>query len=95
MTQTANARTAPSHHLDHVELLMLDSAVARLTETYCATRTLTASQREVLAEYGQDVGTSLADLQGPAREFAEQLAALVRTVLTASAPNRTFATAAA
>lgn len=94
MTQ-AKARTAPSHHLDHVELLMLDSAVARLTETYCATRTLTPAQRELLAEYGDDVSAFLADLHGPAREFGEQLAALVRTVLAATAGHRTFATAAA
>jgi hypothetical protein len=95
MTQAANARTAPSHHLDHLELLMLDSAVARLTETYCATRALTALQREVLAEYGNDVRNFIADHEGPAREFAQQLAALVRTVLAASAQHRKFATAAA
>lgn len=73
-----------THHLDHVELLMLDEAVARVSERFFISGALNASERAVLEEYGEDIDHLVSDLGGPARDFAEHLAALVDTVLDAS-----------
>jgi len=81
MPQTVNAPTPITHHLDHPELLLLDGAVTRVTERYVVTRRLSESEIAVLQEYGEDVTHMLPDLFGPARDFAEQIAALARTVL--------------
>jgi hypothetical protein len=80
----AAARIPTTHHMDHVELLMLDQAVARVSERFFITGALNASQRAVLEEYGEDVDHLIDDLRGPARDFAEQLAELVDTVLDGS-----------
>jgi hypothetical protein len=85
MHDTAVAPANRTSHLDHTELLLLDGAVTRLTESFVTTRTLSAAQRQILEEYGEDVSQLLPNLFGPARDFAEQLAALVRTVLTSTA----------
>jgi hypothetical protein len=81
----AAARIPATHHVDHVQLLMLDEAVARVTERFFISGALNASQRAVLEEYGEDVDHLLNDLRGPARDFAEHLGALVDTVLDAAA----------
>jgi hypothetical protein len=74
--ETSN-RTSP---LDHTELLLLDGAVARVTESFVMTHNLTKSQRAILEEYGEDVQLLMPRLFGPARDFAEQIGELVRTV---------------
>jgi hypothetical protein len=84
MPKTLTAPAQITHHLDHTELLLLDGAVTRVTENFVTTRTLSASQRAILAEYGDDVSRLMPNLLGPARDFAEQLASLVRTVLDAT-----------
>jgi len=81
----AAVRIPTTHPMDHVELSMLDEAVVRVTEQFFITGALNASQRAVLQEYGEDVDHLLNDLRGPARDFAEQLAELVDTVLDAAA----------
>lgn len=81
----AGSRTAASHHLDHAELLLLDSAVSRIVERYIATRMLTAWQRTLLEDYRANVDVLVMTLAGPARDYAEQLADLTRTVLEADA----------
>jgi hypothetical protein len=83
-TDTSN-RTSP---LDHTELLLLDGAVARVTESFVMTHNLTTSQREILEEYGEDVKLLMPTLFGPARDFAEQIGELVRTVLASAAGVR-------
>jgi hypothetical protein len=84
MLQTSTTPAQATHHIDHTELLLLDGAVTRMTESFVTTRTLSPSQRAILEEYGDDVRQLLPNLFGPARDFAEQLAALVRTVLDAT-----------
>jgi hypothetical protein len=69
-----------SHHLDHLELLLLDTAVTRLTEHYITTHTLSTSQRDALVEYTTDLGTLIDTLVGPARDYAEHVLELARTV---------------
>lgn len=85
MDHTAVARSRPvaSHHLDHPELLLLDNAVVRLAEHYIVKQTLTASQRGALCEYRTDLDALLEELEGPARDYAEQVVALAQTVLEA------------
>jgi hypothetical protein len=78
-------RTSP---LDHTELLLLDGAVARVTESFVTTHKLTNSQRAILEEYGEDVKLLTPRLFGPARDFAEQIGELVRTVLASAAGVR-------
>jgi hypothetical protein len=97
MDQTAVARSRPvaSHHLDHPELLLLDNAVVRLAEHYIVMQTLTASQRDALCEYRTDLDALLEELEGPARDFAEQVVALAQTVLDAEANCPTTDTAEA
>jgi hypothetical protein len=87
MDQTAVASPRPvvTHHLDHAELLLLDNAIARLAERYIANGTLTATQRGVLGEYRSDLAALATDLAGPAREYADQVMALARTVLDSQA----------
>lgn len=82
--ETTN-RTSP---LDHTELLLLDGAVARVTESFVMTHKLTKSQRAILEEYGEDVKLLMPSLFGPARDFAEQIGELVRTVLVSAAGVR-------
>lgn len=91
MDHTAVARSRPvaSHHLDHPELLLLDNAVVRLAEYYIVKQTLTPSQRSALCEYRTDLDALLEKLGGPAREYAEQVVALARTVLEAEADSST------
>jgi hypothetical protein len=93
MDQTVVARSGPvaSHHLDHPELLLLDNAVVRLAEHYIAKQTLTASQRGALCEYRTDLDALLKELEGPAREYAEQVVALAQTVLDGEADLPTVA----
>jgi hypothetical protein len=69
-----------SHHLDHLELLLLDTAVTRLAEHYITSHTLTTSQREALVEYTTDLGTLIDTLVGPARDYAEHVLELAQTV---------------
>jgi hypothetical protein len=97
MNQTAVARSrpVPSHHLDHPELLLLDNAVVRLAEHYIVKQTLTASQRDALCEYRNDLDVLLEELEGPARDFAQQVVALAQTVLEAQADASTTDGAAA
>jgi hypothetical protein len=71
--------------MDHVELLMLDEAVARVTDRFFISGALDASERAVLEEYAEDVDHLVNDLRGPARDFAEQLGMLLDTVLGAAA----------
>jgi hypothetical protein len=78
-------RTSP---LDHTELLLLDGAVARVTESFVITHKLTNTQRAILEEYGEDVKLLMPSLFGPARDFAEQLGELVRTVLASATGAR-------
>jgi len=78
-------RTAPSHHLDHPELLLLDNAVARLTERYIVARSLTSMQRAALEAYRGDVDVLIPGLAGPARDYASHLADLADVVLRADA----------
>jgi hypothetical protein len=85
----ATNRTSP---LDHTELLLLDGAVARVTESFVMTHKLTKSQRAILEEYGEDVKLLMPRLFGPARDFAEQIGELVRTVLSSAAGVREGAT---
>ena len=84
-TNNPNNRTSP---LDHTELLLLDGAVARVTESFVMTHNLTKSQRAILEEYGEDVKLLMPRLFGPARDFAEQIGELVRTVLASAAGVR-------
>jgi hypothetical protein len=70
-----------SHHIDHPELLLLHTAVARLAERFISNHTLSAPEREALGEYRGDVNALLPTLAGPAYDFAEQLAELATTVL--------------
>jgi hypothetical protein len=84
-TNDTSNRTSP---LDHTELLLLDGAVARVTESFVMTHNLTKSQRAILEEYGEDVKLLMPSLFGPARDFAEQLGELVRTVLASAAGVR-------
>jgi hypothetical protein len=99
MHDTTAAHTDRTSHLDHTELLLLDGAVTRLTESFVTTRTLSPAQREILEEYGEDVSQLLPTLSGPARDFAEQLAGLVDTVLASTArtvrekPGKSYAAA--
>lgn len=87
MDQTAvvSARPIVTHHLDHPELLLLDNAIARLTESYISTGTLTTPQRGVLGEYRSDLAELATHLAGPAREYADAVMALARTILEAQA----------
>lgn len=87
MNQTAVApsRPVPSHHLDHPELLLLDNAVVRLAEQYITKHSLTATQRAALREYRMDLDELVATLEGPARDYAEQVVVLAGTVLEAEA----------
>lgn len=78
---TAAARIPATQPTDHVELLMLDEAVARVSERFFLSGALSDAQRDVLAEYGEDVDHLLPSLRGPARDFAEQLGTLVEAVL--------------
>ena len=80
-TKEITNRTSP---LDHTELLLLDGAVARVTESFVLTHSLTKSQRAVLEEYGEDVKALMPRLFGPARDFAEQIGEMVRTVLSSA-----------
>jgi hypothetical protein len=84
-TKETTNRTSP---LDHTELLLLDGAVARVTESFVMTHNLTKSQRAILEEYGEDVNLLMPRLFGPARDFAEQIGELVRTVLASAAGVR-------
>jgi hypothetical protein len=84
-TNDTSKRTSP---LDHTELLLLDGAVARVTESFVITHKLTNSQRAILEEYGEDVKLLMPNLFGPARDFAEQLGELVRTVLSSASGIR-------
>jgi hypothetical protein len=84
-TNDTNNRMSP---LDHTELLLLDGAVARMTESFVMTQNLTKSQRAILEEYGEDVKLLMPELFGPARDFAEQIGELVRTVLASAAGLR-------
>jgi len=69
--------------VQHPELLLLDNAVSRLAERYITTRRLTVSQRDSLEEYQADLQVLIGTLAGPAREYADQVAALARTLLEA------------
>jgi hypothetical protein len=84
-TKDVSNRTSP---LDHTELLLLDGAVARVTESFVVTHKLTNSQRAILEEYGEDVNLLMPRLFGPARDFAEQIGELVRTVLSSASGVR-------
>jgi hypothetical protein len=84
-TKDTSNRTSP---LDHTELLLLDGAVARVTESFVMTHRLTKSQRAILEEYGEDVELLMPSLFGPARDFAEQIGELVRTVLASASGIR-------
>jgi len=84
-TKDTSNRTSP---LDHTELLLLDGAVARVTESFVVTHNLTKSQRPILEEYGEDVKLLMPQLFGPARDFAEHIGELVRTVLASAAGVR-------
>ncbi len=84
-TQDTSNRTSP---LDHTELLLLDGAVARVTESFVMTHNLTQSQRAILEEYGEDVKLLTPRLFGPSRDFAEQIGELVRTVLASASGVR-------
>jgi hypothetical protein len=88
VSSVSAAPAAPTHHLDHLELLMLDGAIVRLTDRYLGSRTLSADQRAVLEEYHHDVVQLSASLSGPAREYADQLATLAATVLGTPAAGR-------
>lgn len=79
----------PSHHLDHLDLLMLYDAIARVTDRFLGTGSLSEGQRAVLTEYRDDVLQVSARVGGPAREYADQLAALESTVLDAPAGRAT------
>lgn len=87
MEQTAVASPRPvvTHHLDHPELLLLDNAVVRIAELYIAKHSLSDSQRGVLSEYQTDLATLAMDLAGPARDYADQVLELARTILDAQA----------
>jgi|HubBroStandDraft_4_1064222.scaffolds.fasta_scaffold417189_1 hypothetical protein len=88
MSETKAAATNLTSHLDHTELLLLDGAVARVTESFVMTHKLTTSQRAILEEYGEDVKLLMPRLFGPARDFAEQIGELVRTVLASASGAR-------
>lgn len=85
MSASATPCPTQSHPLDHLELLLLDGAVTRLIDRYLSTHSLSSSQRQVLGEYSDDVREMAKSLFGPAREYAEQLVALARTILDATA----------
>jgi len=70
-----------SHHLDHLELLLLDSAVVRVAEQYVETHSLSASQRGALQEYRNDLDALVEQLVGPSREYAEHVLSLASTIL--------------
>jgi len=74
-----------SHHVDHPELLLLHTVVARLAERFIITHHLTPAEHEALAEYRGDVDALLPNLAGPAYDFAAQLADLAATVLDGDA----------
>ena len=88
MSETTVAATKRTSHLDHTELLLLDGAVTRVTESFVMTHKLTTSQRAILEEYGEDVKLLMPRLFGPARDFAEQIGELVRTVLASASGAR-------
>jgi hypothetical protein len=67
---------------------LLDGAVTRVTESFVMTHKLTNSQRAILEEYGEDVTLLMPSLFGPARDFAEQIGELVRTVLASASGIR-------
>jgi hypothetical protein len=89
----ADPRLTVSHHLDHLELLLLDGAVVRLAERFVTTHTLTTSQLDALREYRTDLDVLKATLVGPARDYAEHVIELAKTVLEADwdAPAATTA----
>lgn len=92
MYQTAvgPSRLPVSHHLDHLELLLLDSAVVRVAEHYVETHALSASQRGALQEYRTDLDALVETLEGPSRDYAEHVLSLARTILDSEAEqNRT------
>jgi hypothetical protein len=88
MSETKAAATKRTSHLDHTELLLLDGAVTRVTESFVMTHKLTTSQRAILEEYGEDVKLLMPRLFGPARDFAEQVGELVHTVLASASGAR-------
>jgi hypothetical protein len=85
----ASPQVAASHHIDHPELLLLHTAVARVAERFITTQSLTAGQHEALLEYSADLDGLMPELAGPARDFALQLADLAHVVLEADAEART------